>query len=152
MLTDLRSLLLSVLLHFQRFSRSVRQSEVCSFSSLRHFSSSFLFFRSSPLLILSFLFPSNQTPSHTTYTQRYREKDLLEEDFKAYSRKVPFDMSKVIDTRQRSLYAERYDSRKALQDWDYGFCLKQSASIIHIKQVMVLFICTHARIHVYIHT
>ena len=30
-------------------------------------------------------------------------------------------------------YQERYDNRKSLGDWDYQYCIKESASIIHIK-------------------
>ena len=28
---------------------------------------------------------------------------------------------------------ERYDNRKSLGDWDYQYCIRASASIIHIK-------------------
>lgn len=33
------------------------------------------------------------------------------------------------------LYGDRYDSRKAVSDWDYHHGIKSKASIIHIKQV-----------------
>jgi len=31
------------------------------------------------------------------------------------------------------LYAERYDSRKAVSDWDYHHTIKPQASIIHSR-------------------
>lgn len=64
---------------------------------------------------------------------RYRERDALEEVFKSYSRKFVCDMNSLRDHRMRGFYAERYDSRRALGDWDYQYTLKETiASIIHI--------------------
>ncbi len=65
---------------------------------------------------------------------RYREKDDLEVAFKAYARSSVFDMNSLYDHRQRGLYEDRFDARKALFDWDYHSTLKQKASIVHIKQ------------------
>ena len=65
---------------------------------------------------------------------RYRERDGLEDSFKGYSRGVEFDVESLRDHRLRGLYAERYDSRKQLADWDYYQGIKAKASIVHIKQ------------------
>lgn len=65
---------------------------------------------------------------------RYRDRDMLEDAFKAYSRNIPFELDSLMDNRYRSLYAERYDNRKAIYDWDYQYGIKTRASIIHIKQ------------------
>lgn len=65
---------------------------------------------------------------------RYRDKDLLEDAFKGYSKSVQFDLDSLIDMRYRGLYEDRFDSRKALHDWDYHYTIKNKASIIHIKQ------------------
>ena len=65
---------------------------------------------------------------------RYRDRDMLEDAFKAYSKVIPFELDNLLDNRYRALYATRYDSRKAIYDWDYHYGIKSAASIIHIKQ------------------
>ncbi len=65
---------------------------------------------------------------------KYRERDELEEALKKYNKDFVFDMATLYDHRQRGLYEERFDSRKALVDWDYHSTLKSQASIVHIKQ------------------
>ena len=55
---------------------------------------------------------------------KYRERDELEAVFKSYSRTTNFDMNGYWDTRLRAYYAERYDFRKALADWDWQYSLK----------------------------
>ncbi len=65
---------------------------------------------------------------------RYRERDELEEAFKKYFKSCVFDMNTLYDHRQRGLYEDRFDARKALFDWDYHATLKNKASIVHIKQ------------------
>ena len=46
-----------------------------------------------------------------------------------------FDMFTLRDHRLRGYYAERYDSRKALADYDYHYVFKDTcADIVHIKQ------------------
>lgn len=64
---------------------------------------------------------------------KYREKDLVEESFKYYSRSFPFDIDSLFDHRVRGHLAERYDSRIALFDWDWHYSFQKTASIIHIK-------------------
>jgi dynein assembly factor 3 len=64
---------------------------------------------------------------------KYREKDELETVFKGYSRSVPFDIESLWDMRLRGFYKERYDSRKALADWDWHYSVKDVASIVHVK-------------------
>mmetsp|Transcript_24464 Transcript_24464/g.35966 ORF Transcript_24464/g.35966 Transcript_24464/m.35966 type:complete len:536 (-) Transcript_24464:109-1716(-) len=64
---------------------------------------------------------------------RYKDKDELENIFKNYSRKVPCDMATLRDHRMRGFYAERFDSRRALADWDFQYSLRETAaSIVHI--------------------
>jgi len=50
---------------------------------------------------------------------RYRDKDILEECFKSYKTNYVFDIDLYWNHRLRGYYAERYDSRGALVDWDY---------------------------------
>lgn len=65
---------------------------------------------------------------------KYRDKDKLEECFKNYSTKVSYDMDNYRDHRMRGLYAERYDSRRALYDWDWQYSYHTSiTSLIHIR-------------------
>lgn len=65
---------------------------------------------------------------------RYRDKDELEECFKSYRLSNSFDVETYRNHRLRGFYAERYDSRIALSDWDYHEAIHSRASIIHIKQ------------------
>jgi len=65
---------------------------------------------------------------------RYRERDELEAAFKNYSRSFAFAMESLREHRLRGYYADRYDTRKNVADWDYHQAIKPLASIIHIKQ------------------
>lgn len=65
---------------------------------------------------------------------KYRDKDDLETAFKGYDRSYPYDLDNYYDHRQRALYEDRYDNRRALFDWDYHGTIKSRASIVHIKQ------------------
>lgn len=65
---------------------------------------------------------------------RYRERDMLEEAYKKYFKSFLFNMDSLYDHRQRGLYEDRFDARKALYDWDYYSSFKKKASIVHIKQ------------------
>jgi dynein assembly factor 3 len=64
----------------------------------------------------------------------YREKDTLETALRAYATSFSYDMDKLYDHRQRGLYEDRFDARKALFDWDYHAGIIKKASIVHIKQ------------------
>lgn len=64
---------------------------------------------------------------------KYRDKDELENIFKSYSRSTSFDTNSLRNQRMRGYYAERYDSRRALYDWDYHYGIHDYASLIHIK-------------------
>lgn len=64
---------------------------------------------------------------------KYREKDEIENVFKSYARTFPFDIDTLWDQRLRAYYAERYDSRKALVDWDWQYSVRGTASIVHNK-------------------
>lgn len=64
---------------------------------------------------------------------KYREKDDLESIFKSYSRSTVFDTDGLRNQRMRGYYAERYDSRRAMFDWDYQYGLHDGASLIHIR-------------------
>jgi dynein assembly factor 3, axonemal len=65
---------------------------------------------------------------------KYKDRDGLEVVFKSYSRKGPSsDMVNLRDHRLRGYYAERYDSRRALGDWDWQYTFRETAaSIVHI--------------------
>ena len=64
---------------------------------------------------------------------KYRDKDELENIFCSYSRSTVFDTEGLRNQRMRGYYAERYDSRRALYDWDYQYGLHPTASVIHIR-------------------
>ena len=64
---------------------------------------------------------------------KYREKDELENVYRSYSRRNTFDIDSLWDQRLRAYYAERYDSRKSLADWDWQYSVRGSASIVHCK-------------------
>lgn len=64
----------------------------------------------------------------------YRELDAFESALKALAFSTPFEMDSLRDHRLRGLYAERFDSRVPLYDWDYHSVIKPKASIIHLKQ------------------
>lgn len=64
---------------------------------------------------------------------KYREKDKLESIFASYNQHTKFDMDHLRDQRIRGHCQERYDSRRALTDWDHSYSIKGSASIIHIR-------------------
>ena len=64
----------------------------------------------------------------------YREKDSFEAALQAYDTSFPFDMDTLFDHRLRGYYEDRFDSRKALFDWDYHAGIIKKASIVHIKQ------------------
>lgn len=64
---------------------------------------------------------------------RYRERDQLEAIFKTYRHHAVYDIVSYREHRMRGLYADRYDSRKGLYDWDYQYTYRPSVSIIHHK-------------------
>eukprot|EP01039_Chlorochromonas_danica_P005549 gene5549-6111_t len=64
----------------------------------------------------------------------HRQRDELEACLKQYDRSEVVSMNDYFDHRKRGLYEDRYDSRKALVDWDYHQSIRPKASIIHIKQ------------------
>jgi dynein assembly factor 3 len=64
----------------------------------------------------------------------HRDRDQLENAIKFYDKPSVFGMDSLFDHRKRGLYEDRYDARKAINDWDYHSGLKKKASIIHIKQ------------------
>jgi hypothetical protein len=39
----------------------------------------------------------------------------------------------MLSLYSNSLYADRFDARKALYDWDYHASIKSKASIVHLK-------------------
>lgn len=53
----------------------------------------------------------------------------MEDVFKTYLKRVPFDIEKLRDQRLRHHFAERYDFRRNAVDWDYQFHLKDKVSI-----------------------
>ena len=67
---------------------------------------------------------------------KYRQRDDLESVFKSYRIiNDGCDIDNLREHRLRGYYAERYDNRKELADWDYHYSLKgTSADIIHIRQ------------------
>jgi hypothetical protein len=66
-------------------------------------------------------------------SMKYREKDELESIFRSYARGTVFDTGALRNQRMRGYYEERYDSRRAMIDWDYQYGLHDTASLIHIR-------------------
>lgn len=64
---------------------------------------------------------------------KHKDRDELEEIFKAYDSRVPYDVVTLRDQRLRHLYGERYDFRANLVDWDYQSTVKPRAGGIHYK-------------------
>lgn len=64
---------------------------------------------------------------------KYRDKDELESIFRSYARSTVFDTDGLRNQRMRGYYAERYDSRRAMYDWDYQYGIHNCASLIHIR-------------------
>ena len=63
---------------------------------------------------------------------KYKDRDQLEDCFKSYSRgSADFNMEQLWDARLRAYYAERYDARKAVADYDWHESIRPSASIVH---------------------
>lgn len=57
-------------------------------------------------------------------TLTFKERDCLEEVISSYYSAHEFDIEMYRDRRLRHHYAERYDMRKNLIDWDYSFYVK----------------------------
>ena len=64
---------------------------------------------------------------------KYRERDRLVDVFRSWSPEVPYDVVGLRDYRLRSLFAERYDHRMGVCDWDYHPRVKPAASIVHSR-------------------
>lgn len=64
---------------------------------------------------------------------KYRERDELEAVFRSYSRSTIFDVESLRNQRMRGYYTDRYDSRRALCDWDWQYSVHDTASIIHAR-------------------
>ena len=62
---------------------------------------------------------------------KHKCRDELEDIFKSWLPKHPFDVETYRDERLRALYGTRYDSRANVLDWDYHMSLAKMASIIH---------------------
>lgn len=67
-------------------------------------------------------------------TLQFKQRDELENVFKTWAEEVPFDMATLRDYRLRHNYADRYDFRVNLIDWDYQMVLKKHVGAIHTLQ------------------
>ena len=64
---------------------------------------------------------------------KYKDRDNLETVFKSYSRRYSCDITTLREHRLRGYYAERYDTRRSLGDWDWQYSYRETAaSIIHL--------------------
>lgn len=64
---------------------------------------------------------------------KYRERDDIADCLRTWSRAVPFDMALAREHRQRKFFAERYDARHDVADWDYNMRLKDVAPIVRYQ-------------------
>jgi len=62
----------------------------------------------------------------------YKDRDEMEEIFSQYLKKHPFDIEKLRDQRMRHHFAERYDFRRNMVDWDYQMAISKMAP--HVNQ------------------
>lgn len=53
-------------------------------------------------------------------TLKFKDRDDIEEIFKSWSSKVPYDIEKQRDKRLRHYYKENYDYRGNFVDWDFN--------------------------------
>ena len=61
------------------------------------------------------------------------ERDDIADCLRTWSRAVPFDMALAREHRQRKFFAERYDARHDVADWDYNMRLKDVAPIVRYQ-------------------
>jgi len=62
---------------------------------------------------------------------KFRDRDVLQDIFKGWSKDVPFDVEALREQRCRGYYRERFDYRKNLMDFDYQTHIKPKAGIIN---------------------
>jgi len=65
---------------------------------------------------------------------RFKERDALEDIISSYYNSHTFDMEKLRDQRLRHHFAERYDHRKNVSDWDYSMYLKELCPSLHARE------------------
>lgn len=49
----------------------------------------------------------------------FKDRDEMEEVLNTWMKRNPFEMEKLRDQRERHHFAERYDFKRNLIDWDY---------------------------------
>jgi dynein assembly factor 3, axonemal len=64
---------------------------------------------------------------------KFKERDELEDVISSYYNVHPFDIEKMRDTRLRAFFGDRYDHRRNLIDWDYGFEIKPLCPFMHTE-------------------
>ena len=81
--------------------------------------------------------PSPFRISVSTSVMKFKEIDQLVEIFKGWESDSSIDSAKLFDDRLREYYAERYDHRENLIDWDIHFKLNRlGADIIYSKEFL----------------
>ncbi|PHJ20042.1 hypothetical protein CSUI_006125 [Cystoisospora suis] len=65
---------------------------------------------------------------------KHRQRDEIQEAIETWHTLIKFDVDTLRDQRLRHCYAERYDFKVNLMDWNYQMNLAPSASIIHWRQ------------------
>ena len=64
---------------------------------------------------------------------RFKDRDEMEEIFSSYLKRHPFDMEKLRDQRMRHHFADRYDFRRNVVDWDYQFGIR-----LMVKRILLI--------------
>ena len=67
-------------------------------------------------------------------TLKFKERDEIEDVFSSYLKAHPYDIEKHRDQRLRYHFADRYDHRRNLVDWDYQMNLREYAEYVHQLQ------------------
>jgi len=63
---------------------------------------------------------------------KFKERDEIDDIFKSWHSKIPFDIEKYRDQRLRYHYKDRYDYRLNLIDWDYNNDVVNFSPLIHV--------------------
>lgn len=65
---------------------------------------------------------------------KFKERDELEDVISSYYNVHPFDIERMRDDRLRHFFADRYDVRRNMVDWDYNFEVKNLCPFMHIQE------------------
>ena len=65
---------------------------------------------------------------------KFKDRDEIEDIFSSWYSNHNYDIEKLRDQRLRAHFKERYDFRKNMCDWDFGFNLEKVAPMLSKKE------------------